>query len=70
MKKLTTKDGNVFYYNIAGCNQAVRLYEEDNFSTFLTEIPKSDPDTDGLSKEDIEVACVAYDGIKKNPATG
>ena len=71
MKKLTTKNGHSFYYKIAGCNEAVRLYDkEDDFSTFLTEIPKSDPDVDGLSNEDIDVACTAYDGIKGILKTG
>ena len=70
MKKLTTKNGNYFYYKIAGCGEAVRLYDRDDNSTFLTEIPKSDVFAPDISKEDIDVACVAVDGIKGILKTG
>jgi len=71
MEKLTTKNGNTFYYQVAGCNEAIRLYDEDDdISTFLTEIPKSDVNAYELSEEDIEVAYVAYDGIKKESSVG
>ena len=65
---IVTSDGDTINFRLGACGEAIYLYSEDMEK--LTEIPTSRMHITELSQEDIDVACIAFNAIKKNPSKG